>query len=81
MGSKVTLQMLAGLARGNKGGKIDVKVKTGGRGRGRTTKQTQELDLETICGGPVELSGPVRCLVLFLCLECTEPKIYRTPNA
>ncbi|KAH6906055.1 ATP-dependent DNA helicase [Coprinopsis sp. MPI-PUGE-AT-0042] len=58
MGSKVTLQMLAGLARGKNGGKIDVKVKTGGKGRGRTTKQTQELDLDTICGGAVDLSGP-----------------------
>ncbi|KAJ2917914.1 hypothetical protein MD484_g2495, partial [Candolleomyces efflorescens] len=58
MCGKVTLNMLKGLVRGKGGGKIEVSV-GGGRGRGKKgQKEKVDVNLETVCGGPVkDLSG------------------------
>lgn len=59
-GGRLTLTMLAGLARGAGGGSYDVQKGKGGRkGKGKETEKVS-LDLDDICGGKVDLKKEVR---------------------
>ena len=57
-GGKLTLVMLASLARGLHGGSYEVS-----QGRKNRSKEKVNLDLETIAGGPVDMSRAVGLLV------------------
>ena len=61
-GGKLTLVMLANLARGLQGGSFEVSQ--GGRRNG--SKMKVNLDLETISGGPVDMNKTVGFLVSWL---------------
>ena len=60
-GGKLTLVMLASLARGLQGGSYEVSQ--GGRNE---LKQKVKLDLETVAGGPVDMNRTVGFLVSLL---------------
>lgn len=60
-GGKLTLVMLASLARGLQGGLYDVSQ--GGRNE---TKTKVKLDLETVAGGPVDMNKTVGFLISWL---------------
>ena len=60
-GGKLTLVMLAGLARGLQGGLYEVNQ--GGRNE---LKKKVKLDLETVAGGPVDMNRPVGFLISWL---------------
>lgn len=53
-GGKLTLAMLVALARGGKNGAFEAS-----RGRKGRSKETHNLDLQQVAGGPVELSRGV----------------------
>lgn len=57
-GGKLTMVMLVNLARGLQGGSFEVTQ--GGR---NGTKEKVNLDLETIAGGPVDMSKTVGLLI------------------
>ena len=60
-GGKLTLVMLAGLARGLQGGLYEVS-----QGRRNEMKSKVKLDLETVAGGPVDMNRTVRFLISWL---------------
>ena len=54
-GGKLTLVMLANLAKGLQGGLYEVS-----EGRRSESKKKVKLDLETVAGGPVDMTRTVR---------------------
>jgi ATP-dependent DNA helicase Q1 len=63
-GGKLTLVMLASLARGLQGGSYEVS-----QGRRNGSKEKVNLDLEAIAGGPVDMSRTV-CLLISHLTAC-----------
>lgn len=62
-GGKLTVSMLAGLARGAAGGAYEIP--RGGKGKSKA-KEKVDLDLDTVAGGTVDLSKDVRRPLAFL---------------
>ena len=57
-GGKLTMVMLASLARGLQGGSYEVT-----QGRRNGSKEKINLDLETVAGGPVDMNKTVNFLI------------------
>lgn len=57
-GANLTLNTLASLARGSRGGAYEVTTASGKKGK-QKMKATEKLDLELVVGGAVELSKDV----------------------